>query len=36
MANVLGGIQSALVGLGDTSVYFKRLEDALSQDPSRT
>ena len=35
MANVLGGIQSALTGLGNTEEYYNRLEETLSQDPNR-
>lgn len=35
MGNVICAIQSILTGLGEFDVYYKRIEDALAQDPNR-
>lgn len=34
MGNVICAIQSILTGLGDCTVYLKRIEDTLAQDPN--
>lgn len=34
MGNVICAIQSILTGLGDCTVYLKRIEDTLVQDPN--